>query len=150
MNCAAQLVGVNTAIATVPNEAGQSGGGSVGLGFSIASDVAVPIANELIDNGSVSHFSVGMQVQPLTPDVARRAGLPAGLFVESVTSGGPAAQAGITQGDVVTVINKEPAVSPEQLTVAELGARSGQQVDLAFEKSGQTTTTALTPVRQGQ
>jgi putative serine protease PepD len=150
VNCAAQLVGVNTAIATVPNEAGQGGGGSVGLGFSIASDVAVPIANELIDKGTVSHFSVGLQVQTLTPEVAQRAGLPAGLLVEAVTSGGPAAQAGIRPGDVVTMINKEPAVSPEQLTVAELGARSGQEVDLAFEASGKSSQITLTPVRQGQ
>ncbi|HEX5116540.1 MAG TPA: trypsin-like peptidase domain-containing protein [Pseudonocardiaceae bacterium] len=150
VNCAAALVGVNTAIATVPNEAGQGGGGSVGLGFSIASDVAVPIADELIDRGTVSHFSVGMQVQTLPPEVARRAGLPAGLFVESVTSGGPAAQAGITQGDVVTKIGDEPAVSPEQLTVAELGARSGQTVDLTVEKGGTSAQTTLTPVRQGQ
>jgi putative serine protease PepD len=150
VNCATALVGVNTAIATVPNEAGQSGGGSVGLGFSIASDVAVPIADELIDRGSVSHFSVGMQVQALAPEAARRAGLPAGLFVESVTSGGPAAQAGITQGDVVTKVGDQPAVDPEQLTVAELGARSGQTVDLTVEKGGRSTRTTLTPVRQGQ
>ena len=146
VNCSGSLVGVNSAIATVPNSAGQTGGGSVGLGFAIPIDLAKPVSDEIIATGKVTHYTVGMQVQAIPPAVAEKAGLPAGLFVESVTPGGSAATAGIKEGDVITQINGETAVSAEQLTVAELRAKAGRTIDVTYSRDGQPTTVTLTPV----
>ena len=147
-NCAGELVGVNTAIATVPGPNGEPGSGSVGLGFAIPVDLAVPIADEIISTGHVNHLTVGMQVQAIPPAASQSSGVPPGLFVLSVTPGGPAAQAGIAKGDVVTAIDGQAAVSSEQLTVAELSARSGQTIEVTFERDGSSSTVKLTPVPQ--
>jgi putative serine protease PepD len=148
VNCAGQLVGVNTAIATVPNSAGQAGGGSVGLGFAIPVDLAQPISDELIATGTVTHFTLGMQVQRMMPDTVSAAGLPQGLFVLSVSPGGPAEQAGIVSGDVVTQINGQPALSAEQVTVAEISAKAGADVEITFERGGSSYTVTVRPERQ--
>ncbi len=145
VNCESQLIGVNTAIATVPNSAGQSGGGSVGLGFAIPVDLANPIADELIATGSVAHFSAGLQVRAVPPAIADRIGLPRGLVVESVDAGGPAAAAGIRARDVITLVNGQPAVSAEQVTVAELASRSGRGIEVAYLRGGVLTTVKVTP-----
>jgi putative serine protease PepD len=145
VNCQSQLIGVNTAIATVPNSAGQSGGGSVGLGFAIPVDLANPIADELIATGSVAHYSAGLQVRAVPAAIADRIGLPRGLVVESVDGGGPAAAAGIRARDVITLVNGQPAVSAEQVTVAELAARSGRGIELAYLRGDTTTTVTVNP-----
>ena len=148
VNCAGSLVGVNSAIATVPNSAGQSGGGSVGLGFAIPVDLAKPISDEIIATGKVVHYTVGMQVSAIPASAAAQAGLPDGLYVESVTAGGPAAQAGIKSGDVITEINGQPAHSVEQLTVAELQAKTGKTIDMTYSNGATSTTAKLTAVPQ--
>ena len=146
VNCAGDLVGVNSAIATVPNSAGQTGGGSVGLGFAIPVALAIPIADEIVSTGSVTHFSVGIQAQAIPPAAASRVGLPAGLYVDSVTAGGPAALAGIQTGDVITKVNGQTATSVEQLTVAELQVKAGQSIEVTYERGGSANTVTLTPV----
>jgi putative serine protease PepD len=126
VNCQAQLIGVHTAIATVPNAAGESGGRSVGLGFAIPVDLVMPIADELIATGAVTRFTAGLRVRAVPGVIAERLGLPRGLLVESVLPDGPADTAGIRARDVITQINGQPAVSAEQVTVAELAARAGR------------------------
>ncbi len=145
VNCSGQLVGVNTAIATVPNAAGHSGGGSVGLGFAIPVDLAVPISDEIMASGKVVHYTLGMQVQQIPPSAAEAAGLPQGLFVVSVEPDGPAGQAGIAQGDVVTAVNGQPAVSSDQVTVAEINGKTGESVQITYDHGGTSTTVSLTP-----
>ena len=124
VDCAGRLVGVNAAIATVPNEAGVSGGGSVGLGFAIPVDLAKPIADELIRTGQPGHPTTGLQVQEIPPAVAEAAGTPTGLFVLAVDPGGPGAKAGLQAGDIITQVDGAPAVSSEQIVVATLTRRS--------------------------
>jgi putative serine protease PepD len=145
VNCQAQLIGVNTAIATVPNAAGEGGGGSVGLGFAIPVDLAMPIADELITTGAVAHFTAGLRVRAVPGAIADRLGLPRGLLVESVLPGGPADAAGIRARDVITQINGQPAVSAEQVTVAELAARSGRALDLSYLRDGTTIAATIMP-----
>jgi len=146
VDCDARLIGVNTAIATVPTAAGDSGGGSVGLGFAIPVDIALPIADELIATGRVTHYSIGLEARAVPAAIAQRLGLPGGLLVESVVDGGPAATAGLRPGDLITQVNGQPAVSAEQITVAELAARSGRSVQLAYLRDRATSTVTLTPV----
>ena len=148
VDCAGLLVGVNSAIATVPNSAGQTGGGSVGLGFAIPVDLAIPVAEEIIATGTVTHLSLGLNVQTIPPAAAQKAGVPEGLYVLSVTPGGPAANAGIAAGDVITQVNGQPATNSEQITVAELTAKPGQAIAITYERNGASTTVNVTPTAQ--
>jgi putative serine protease PepD len=144
VDCAGRLVGVNAAIATVPNAAGVGGGGSVGLGFAIPVDLAKPIADELIRTGQPGHPTTGLQVQEIPPAVVEATGAPAGLFVLAVDPAGPAAKAGLKAGDVITRIGDEPAVSSEQIVVATLTRQAGDAVELTYLRGGQSATTTLT------
>ena len=147
VDCDGALVGVNSAIATVPNASGVSGGGSVGLGFAIPVDLAMPLADELIEHGRVDHLTFGLQAQPIGPAAARETGLPAGLFVTVVDPGGPAAQAGIQEGDVITTIEGQPATSVAELEVLTLTRDDGDTVEVTYQREGTSTTTSLTLAR---
>jgi putative serine protease PepD len=144
VNCAGQLVGVNAAIATVPNAAGVSGGGSVGLGFAIPIDLAKPISDELIRTGEPGHPTTGLQVQEIPPAAAQAAGTPTGLFVLAVDPGGPGAKAGLKAGDIITKIDNAPAVSSEQIVVATLTRKVGDTIELTYQRAGTEATTTLT------
>jgi putative serine protease PepD len=142
VDCAGRLVGVNAAIATVPNEAGVSGGGSVGLGFAIPIDLAMPIAEQIIATGEANHPSTGLQVQEIPPAVAKSAGTPPGLFVLAVD--GPAVKAGLRAGDIITRIDGAAAVSSEQVVVATLTRRPGDTLKLEYQRAGTAGTATLT------
>lgn len=144
VDCSGRLVGVNAAIATVPNEAGVSGGGSVGLGFAIPVDLAKPIADELVSTGQPGHPTTGLQVQEIPPELAKASGRPPGLFVLGTDPGGPAAQAGLKAGDVITQIDGAAAVSSEQIVVATLTRNVGDTIDLTYSRAGTTASTTLT------
>jgi putative serine protease PepD len=135
VDCAGKLIGVPTAGATVPSENG-GGGGSIGLGFAIPSDFAHSIANELIAHGSVTHGFLGVSV-----DTAPNG---AGLYVLAVTAGGPAADAGLQAGDVITKLDGNPAGSAEQLLEVTLTHRPGDTVAITYERQGTSHETKLT------
>jgi putative serine protease PepD len=144
VDCSGRMVGMNSAIATVPNASGIAGGGSVGLGFAIPIDLAKPLAEQIIATGKISHPTTGMQVQLIPPSVAAKTRLPQGLYVQSVTPGGPAAAAGIMEGDVITQVNGKPAVSSELLTVVAIGKKPGDTIEVTYERGGKSTTTTVT------
>lgn len=144
VDCSGRLVGVNSAIATVPNSAGVSGGGSVGLGFSIPIDLAMPIADKLIETGEAGHPTTGLQVQELPPEMARASGTEPGLFVLAVDPGSPAVKAGLKPGDIITKIDGKPARSSEDIVVATLTRSAGDTLQITYLRSGQTATTTLT------
>ena len=140
VNCAGQLVGVPTAGATVPG----SGGGSVGLGFAIPVDLATSVADEIIATGRVTHAFFGLQTVPVPPSAAAQAGLPEGLFVQVVTPGGPAAQAGLRANDVITSIDGKPATSNIELQELTLTKKPGDTVSIGYSRAGQSATTTVT------
>ena len=144
VDCSGRLVGVNAAIATVPNEAGVSGGGSVGLGFAIPVDLAKPIADQLIRTGQPGHPTTGLQVQEIPPAAAEAAGTQTGLFVLAIDPGGPAAKAGLQPGDIITEVDNAPAVSSEQIVVATLTRKVGDTIELTYLRGGTSATTTLT------
>ena len=141
VDCAGKLVGVNAAIATVPNASGVSGGGSVGLGFAIPIDLANPIADELIRTGKPGHPTTGLQVQEIPPALAQASGSPSGLFVLAAT--GPGAAAGLKAGDVITKVDGQPAVSSEQIVVATLTRKVGDTIELTYVRAGASATATL-------
>jgi putative serine protease PepD len=140
VNCSGQLIGVPTAGAAVPN----SPGGSIGLGFAIPVNLAMTIADEIISTGSVTHAYFGLGAVPIPPSAAAQAGVPEGLYVQTVTPGGPAAKAGLRTGDVITKINGQPATSTVQLQELTLTMKPGATVQLEYSRGGQSATATVT------
>lgn len=134
VDCAGELIGVNTAISTVPNAEGVGGGGSVGVGFAIPIDLANPIADQLISTGRALHPDLGLTAQAL---VAEAGGAPQGLFVTSVDPGGPADKAGVKLGDVIVGIDGQSARSLEQLVLQTLKRNVGDSVAVVLLRQGQ-------------
>ena len=94
------VIGINTAIYS-PN------GGSVGIGFAIPANLARPVVEQLLQHGKVARGWLGVQIQPVTADIAQGFGLPTaqGALVAGVSPAGPAARAGFANGDVILSVN---------------------------------------------
>jgi putative serine protease PepD len=144
VDCGGRMIGVNTAIATVPNSAGQSGGGSVGIGFAIPVDLASVVADQLISNGRFSPPYLGMSTVPIPASAAHQFGVDAGLFVQDVSANGPAAKAGLQTGDVITHINHKKTSGPDDLVIATLRMNPGDKVSIDYVRDGKSMTTTLT------
>jgi putative serine protease PepD len=138
VNMNGELVGVNSAIATLGGDAGpQAQSGSIGLGFAIPVDQAKRIADELIQSGTASHASLGVQVGNDT-------GVDGAKIVE-VTSGGAAAAAGLPSGVVVTKVDDRVIGSADALVAAVRSKAPGDKVTLTYlDPSGKSQTVQVT------
>ncbi|MBO0890612.1 MAG: serine protease, partial [Acidothermales bacterium] len=143
-DCGGRLVGINTAGATVPNPAGGSSSGSIGIGFAIPVDLATVITDDLIRSGRFTPPAVGMTTAPIPPAVADQLNVDGGLYVQSVSAGGPAARAGLQQGDVVTSLDGKPASTPDSLLLASVHKRAGETIAVEYVRSGNTSKATLT------
>lgn len=150
VDCTGRLVGVPSAGATVPSEGNQSNGGSIGLGFAIPVDLARNVADDLISTGTVTRSYIGVQAAPIGGSEAGQSGASQGLLVTGVISGSPAEAAGLRSGDIITAINGKSATSTDQLIAVVLSKRPGDQVTLAYERSGRRSTATVTLGRQPQ
>src|SRR6266704_507687 len=94
------VIGINTAIYSPT-------GGSVGIAFAVPADIAKGVIAQLKDKGSVSRGWIGVQIQPVTQDIADSMGLKQaeGALVADPQKDGPAAKAGVEAGDVITAVN---------------------------------------------
>ena len=137
VNMNGELVGVNSAIATLGGENADAQSGSIGLGFAIPIDQAKRIADELIQNGTASHASLGVQV-------GNDAGTNGAKIVE-VTSGGAAAAAGLPSGVVVTKVDDRVIGSADALVAAVRSRAPGDKVTLTYlDSSGKPQTVQVT------
>ncbi|GAS94279.1 serine protease pepD [Mycolicibacterium canariasense] len=137
VNMNGELVGVNSAIATLGGDSGQSQSGSIGLGFAIPVDQAKRIADELVQNGTASHASLGVQV-------GNDAGADGAKIVE-VTAGGAAAAAGLPSGVVVTKVNDRVISSADALVAAVRSKAPGTKITLTYlDPSGKPATLDVT------
>lgn len=150
VNCRGQLIGVNTAISTVPNAQGIAGGGSVGIGFAVPVNWAMRIADELIASGRVTYAWFGAETTPIPPALAERWDIEGGLFVQSVTPGGSAAAGGLQPGDVIVAADGRPTHRNEALSTLMLTKKAGDSVDLDYVREATARTLALTLVGQPQ
>jgi putative serine protease PepD len=148
VDCSGRLVGINTAIATVPNASGEPGGGSVGIGFAIPVDLATRVADELISHGSFSPPYVGATVAPIPPSIAERFGVPDGLFVQNVSAAGPADRAGLRAGDVITAVDNDHVNGPDSLFLATLDKKVGDRMAIDYVRDGRSGRTELTLAAQ--
>jgi putative serine protease PepD len=137
VNMNGELVGVNSAIATLGGDSGQSQTGSIGLGFAIPVDQAKRIADELIQNGTASHASLGVQV-------GNDAGVDGAKIVD-VTAGGAASAAGMPSGVVVTRVDDRVISSADALVAAVRSRAPGEKVTLTYlDPAGKTQTVDVT------
>jgi putative serine protease PepD len=143
-DCSGNLIGVNSAGATVPNESGESSAGSVGLNFAIPVDLAKSVSDEIIATGSVTHSYFGIQVIRVPPAAAAQAGTAEGLYVAAVVPGGPSASAGLKQGDIITTIDGQPATDSTQLEALTLTKKPGDTVKVTYERSGKSMDATIT------
>ena len=102
-NANGNVVGVNTAIFS-------PSGGSVGIGFAIPSEVAQTVIHDLMTKGSVARGWIGVQIQPVTDEIAESLGLKSskGALVAEAQPSGPASAAGIKSGDVILGVDGKP------------------------------------------
>jgi len=140
VDCDGNLIGVPTAGATVPNAAGQPSAGSVGIGFAVPIDLAQAVAHEIIATGKAEHAYIGLQTTLVQgPD-----GSAGGLHVAAIDPNGPAAEAGLRTGDVITQIDGEPARSNDQLLALTLKNRAGSTFEVEYERGGASHTATVT------
>ena len=112
------MVGIDTAIYS-------PSGGSVGIGFAIASDVVKAVVQQLKENGFVTRGWIGVEIQPVTADIADNLGLKSadGALVAQAEKNSPAAAAGIKSGDVITAVDGETVADPHELGASPRWAR---------------------------
>ena len=124
-NISGEVVGINSAIFSPT-------GGSVGIGFSIPSNLAKPIIEQLKKYGKTQRGWLGVRIQEITPDIAKSLGLKKdeGVLISMVNPGEPAEKAGILAGDVIVEFNgkKIKNVRSLQRTVAESAVSSSATV----------------------
>ncbi|WKG02402.1 S1C family serine protease [Mycolicibacterium sp. HK-90] len=143
VNMNGELVGINSAIATMGGDSPQAQSGSIGLGFAIPVDQAKRIADELIQNGTASHASLGVQV---ANDKASD-----GAKIVEVTNGGAAAAAGLPSGVVVTKVDDRVIGSADALVAAVRSKAPGDKVTLTFlDQGGKPQTVEVTLGRAEQ
>lgn len=128
------VIGINTLVLSQA----EPGVPAQGIGFAISSNQAKLIADQLVSKGSASHAYLGISYVPLTPSIAAQIGTQEkqGVVIVSVVPGGPAAQAGIQSGDVVTGINGT-ALDTESRLAEELDKHQpGETVTLNVMRKG--------------
>lgn len=138
LNDEGQLIGINVAIATA---GGSSAAGSIGVGFSIPSNFAQRIADELIATGEASHGLLGATVT----DAATAATSPVvGALIDSVVPGGPAELVGLRAGDIITSFNGVPISNRVDLTAQVRVLAGGDSATLTYvrgERAQEVTVT---------
>ena len=138
-NTEGEVMGVNTAIYS-------PSGGSVGIAFAIPASTVKSVVAQLKDKGSVSRGWIGVQIQPVTSDIADSLGLKKaeGALVAEPQANGPAAKAGIESGDVITKVNGETVKDARELARTIGGLAPGTAVKLNVLHKGEDKTINLT------
>jgi serine protease Do len=126
-----KVIGINTAIFS-------PSGGSVGLGFAIPSSLAEPVVAQLKANGRVERGLLGVQIQPVTEELAQSMALGSekGALVAQVTPDSPALAAGIKSGDVIKSVDGKNIESIRDLTRMISAIKPGTSVKLGVWRDG--------------
>ncbi|MCW5691827.1 MAG: Do family serine endopeptidase [Pseudolabrys sp.] len=133
------VIGVNTAIYS-------PSGGSVGIAFDIPADTVKTVITQLKEHGSVTRGWIGVQIQPVTKDIADSLGLKKaqGALVAEPQDGSPAKKAGIKAGDVITAVNGEEVKDARDLAKKIGSMQPKQEVKLSVLQNGAEKTVSLT------
>jgi serine protease Do len=139
------VVGVNTAIYS-------PSGGSVGIGFDIPASIVKPVIDQLKQTGYVTRGQIGVEVQAVTPDIADSLGMKSahGAIVAQAQPGGPAADAGVNSGDVITAVNGAEVKDSADLARRIAMMAPGSKVELAIFHNGDQRTVSVTLAKAPQ
>ncbi len=137
-NMDAEVIGVNTAILS-PN------GGSIGIGFSMASNVVSKVVGQLRDFGETRRGWLGVRIQDVTPDVAEAMGLAVarGALITDVPEG-PARDGGMMAGDVITSFDGVEVADTRELVRRVADAEVGKAVRVVVLREGKSQTLLIT------
>jgi len=138
-----RLMGINTAIYS-------RSGGSMGIGFAIPTSTAKSVLEAIVREGRVTRGWIGVEPQDLSRELAETFGIPAGrgVIITGVLQNGPAAQAGIRPGDVITEVAGRPVGNVAQLLSAVAALKPGETSDLAITRRDGNQSLSITPGRR--
>lgn len=140
VNYTGAVIGINTA----KTFATSSGSTAEGVGYAIPASVAVPILNELKENGSIEKPYLGITGQDITSQLSDLYRLPVGVLVTSVMEGSSAEQAGIQQGDVIVSYNDKTVLNMDNLVQYIEDSKVGDEVTLGIVRNGDTSVEVTT------
>jgi serine protease Do len=137
-NIAGEVIGINTAIMSPT-------GGSIGIGFAVPSEIAVPVIAQLQRFGEVRRGWIGVRIQDVTEDVAQGLGMEAaaGAFIAGMSDDGPAAKAGVEEGDIVVEFNGKPVASMRELPRLVADTPPGDTVEMVVVRDGGRVTLSI-------
>ncbi len=138
-NLNGEVVGINTAIFS-------PSGGNVGIAFAIPASTAKDVVADLMKDGKVERGWLGVQIQPVTKDIAESLGLtePKGALVVAPQEGSPGLKAGIKQGDVITAVNGDPINDARDLAKKVAGFAPNTKVELSIWRNGKSQSVPVT------
>jgi serine protease Do len=138
-NLDGEVIGINTAIFS-------QSGGSVGIGFAIAANLASNVVDQLSEYGQTRRGWLGVFIQEITPEIAENFGLEdeSGALVSSVHKEGPAEVAGIKAGDVVIAFNGKPIEEMRSLPRIVAESPIGKPIDMVVMRDGKKITLSVT------
>ncbi len=133
------VIGMNTAIFS-------QSGGSVGIGFAVPSDLISKVAGDLARSGSIARGWLGVQIGPMSQDVANVLGYsePKGAVIESVQDGSPASKAGMQSNDIVTKVQGQAIADPQALQRAIANQDPSSKTELTVLRKGKEITLDVT------
>ena len=137
VNLTGELVGINSQIL-----AGGASGGNIGIGFSIPSNMAKSVMEQLIQNGKVRRGMLGVNIQNVTEDLAQGLGLKSseGVLISNVSPNSAADKAGLKRGDVIIGFNGEKVEDTNVLRNKVAGTAPGTEINLTINRDGNEQT----------
>lgn len=133
VNLNGELIGINSQIL-----AGGPSGGNIGIGFSIPSNMAKSVMEQLLKDGRVRRGMLGINIQNITDDTAKALELKdtSGVLVSNVRAGSAAEKAGVKRGDIITAINGEKIEDSNVLRNKVAGTLPGSEIKLTVTRDG--------------
>lgn len=138
-NVDGEVIGVNTMI--ISSGPSMGGGGSIGIGFAMASNVVSKVVDQLRDHGTTRRGWLGVQIQPVTDDLAGAMGMESasGALIAQILEG-PAADAGLRRGDVILRLDGKDVDSPRDLVRMIADAPSDREVVIEVRRNRELRT----------
>lgn len=137
INVSGELIGINSQILSTGGGFG-SDGGNIGIGFSIPSNMAKTVMDQLVKDGKVHRGQLGVIVQNVTAEFAEDFNIKGldGVIVAEVKKGGAAEKAGVKRGDVILTLNGEKVEDSNALRNRVAASAPGSEVTLKIQRDG--------------
>jgi serine protease Do len=139
VNLDGQVIGISTAISS-------RDGGNDGIGFAVPSNMARWVADQLVTHGRVRRASIGIAIQPLTPELAEQlsATVRTGVVVAEVRSGSPAEAAGLQPGDIIVRYAGAEVATPQQMQIMVEQTPIGESRTIEMIRDGRANQISVT------